>query len=565
VLPQPTAGAGPRAAGNGKSDLRPQRRVGAARLHGHGTSEGRGIVTTTPVHARGSDPVVVVGAGPTGITAAILLAQRGLPVVVLERHLGVYPLPRAVHLDDEVRRILQQVGVGPAFDGISRPGSGMRVLDARHRVLAEFRRPSTGPHGHPQANMFDQPDLEQLLRAHLAAHHPEVRVHEGVEVEAVIPSGTRPVVRYRDLDAGAVRELPALAVLGCDGANSLTRRALGSRWRDLRFEEPWLVVDGRCPRRLATWDGVDQICDPARAATFMRVGDDRYRWEFRMRPGEDLELLSQPAHLDALLEPWLRGVPRDEFHLLRCSSYTFRARVADRWHRDRVFLLGDAAHLTPPFIGQGLGAGLRDAVNLVWKLELVVSGRAPAQLLDTYQAERRRHVVHQIRLARTAGWALTGGGGAGAALRRGVLRTVFRVPGLAPRMLDRSSPPLRGGALTSGHRRFGSAALIGTLVPQPRIGDDMRPLDELLGSGPSILCRVSPDDELRGLATQMHARLFRVGEGGTLAGWLAASGASAAVIRPDRVVLSIARSLDRPGAELARRPACAWLITRAMP
>jgi 3-(3-hydroxy-phenyl)propionate hydroxylase len=519
-------------------------------------------VTTTPVHARGSDPVVVVGAGPTGITAAILLAQRGLPVVVLERHLGVYPLPRAVHLDDEVRRILQQVGVGPAFDEISRSGSGMRILDARHRVLAEFRRPPTGPHGHPQANMFDQPDLEQLLRAHLAAHHPEVRVHEGVEVEAVVPSGTRPVVRYRDLDTGALRELPASAVLGCDGANSLTRGAIGSRWRDLRFEEPWLVVDGRCPRRLSAWDGVDQICDPARAATFMRVGDDRYRWEFRMRPGENLELLSQPAYLDALLDPWLRGVPRDEFHLLRCSSYTFRARVADRWHRDRVFLLGDAAHLTPPFIGQGLGAGLRDAANLVWKLERVVSGRAPAQLLDTYQAERRRHVVHQIRLARTAGWALTGGGGAGATLRRGVLRTVFRVPGLAPRMLDRSSPPLRGGALTSGRRRLGPASLIGTLAPQPQLGDDLRPLDEVLGSGPAILSRVSPDDELRRLATQMHARLFRVVEGGTLARWLASSGASAAVIRPDRIVLSVARSLDRPGAELARDPACAWLITR---
>ena len=521
----------------------------------------RAHTPTTPADVPGHAPVVIVGGGPTGLTAAVLLAQRGLPVVVLERHLGVYPLPRAVHLDDEVHRILQQVGISAAFTRISRPGSGMRVLDARHRVLAEFRRPASGPHGFPQANLFDQPDLERLLREHLATHHPhQVTLHEGAEVVAVEPDATRPVVRFRDRETGSVRDQPAVAVLGCDGANSPTRAAIGSRWEDLRFEESWLVVDARSPHPLAAWDGVDQICDPARAATFMRVGDDRYRWEFRMRPDEHADALSSATSLDALLAPWTAGRPRAELQLLRCSGYTFRARVADRWRRDRVFLLGDAAHLTPPFIGQGLGAGLRDAANLAWKLARVLAGGAPPELLDTSEAERRPHVVQQIRLARTVGWALTGGGGAGAALRRGGLRTVFRVPGLAPRMLDRGSPPLRGGALTDGRRRFGPSSLIGTLAPQPVVidGDRARPLDDVLGPCPAVLTRVAPDEALLALAARAGARLLRV-DGGAIATWLEGAGASAVLLRPDRVVLGVARSTTRPGRELTRRDALGLL------
>jgi 3-(3-hydroxy-phenyl)propionate hydroxylase len=542
-------------------------------------------VPTTPATTGDPAPVVIVGGGPTGIVAAILLAQHGLPVVVLERHLGVYPHPRAVHLDDEVHRILQQVGIGTAFAQISRPGAGLRVLDADHRVLAEFRRPATGPHGYPQANMFDQPDLERLLRDHLARHHPRVTLHQGVEVVAIDAgrSGAPPVVSFRGARGNAepgdeLRRLTAAAVLGCDGASSMTRGSIGSGWRDLRFEERWLVVDGRSPYPLSDWEGVDQVADPQRAATFMRIGGARYRWEFRIRPGEDEDALRAPRELERLLSPWIADVPPAEFQLLRCASYTFRARVADRWRRERVFLLGDAAHLTPPFIGQGLGAGLRDASNLAWKLARVLAGDAPEGLLDSYEDERRRHAVQQIRLARTVGWALTGGGGAGAAVRRGALRAVFRVPGLAPKLLDRGSPPLRRSALTEGRRRMGARSLVGTLAPQPEVTDDdtTRPLDAVLGLGPAILGLAAPDADLLALATRIGARVFAVDghhgsassadvgvldDGGVLGRWLRDVGATAVVLRPDRVVLAVARSPRDPGRELAASPACAQLAT----
>lgn len=527
-----------------------------------------------------SAPVVIVGAGPTGLTAAILLAQHGLPVTILERHRAPYPHPRAVHLDDEVLRILQQVGIAPAFARISRPGAGLRVLDADHAVIAEFRRSPEGPHGHPQASMFDQPDLEHLLRDRLATHHPEVAFHRGVEVTDV-QYATRPVVSFRDAGVadGPIRQVDAAAVLGCDGAASLVRETIGSPWRDLGFEQDWLVVDGRCSHPLAAWDGVDHVADPRRAATFMRVGADRYRWEFRLHADEDGDALQQPAELRRLLSPWLVDVPPDAVELLRSARYTFRARVARRWRAGRVLLLGDAAHLTPPFIGQGLGAGLRDASNLSWKLARVVTGDAPDTLLDSYEAERRRHVTQQIRLARTVGWALTGtgrhGGPAAVAARRGALRALLRLSRLAPGVLDRGSPALRGSSLTAARRRTGPRSLIGTLVPQPDVRDGgvIRPLDAILGRRTAVLTLTAPDPELLALAVRIEARVLYVDGyplrgtaptpgvrtidvGGTLARWLGDAGATAAVVRPDRVVVAVSRSSTRPGRELAACAAC---------
>lgn len=340
---------------------------------------------------------MVVGAGPVGVAAAILLAQRGVPCLVLDRYAEPYPLPRAVHVDDEVVRILQEIGVASQFLRVSRPGLGLRLLDGGHRVMAEFRRAATpGPHGYPQANMFDQPDLERLLRARMAALDL-VEFVGGAEVFAVSESA----VRYRMIGDGGEHTVPAAAVLGCDGANSTVRGLIGARLTDLRFAERWLVVDGVCPAGLEAWGGVQQVCDPRRAATFMQLGPRRYRWEFRLLDGEP------DVDVTALLAPWLGGTG---VRIVRRAEYTFRANIADRWRSGRVFLLGDAAHQTPPFIGQGLGAGLRDAYNLAWKLAADLSSPGGAEeLLSSYERERRPHVRAQIRLAVIAGWAMTGG------------------------------------------------------------------------------------------------------------------------------------------------------------
>ncbi|MFH0177027.1 bifunctional 3-(3-hydroxy-phenyl)propionate/3-hydroxycinnamic acid hydroxylase [Streptomyces cacaoi] len=504
----------------------------------------------------GHVPVVIVGAGPVGVTAALLLARRGVRTVVLERHHDVYPLPRAVAADDEVRRILQAAGVQEEFAAIARPARGLRLLDARHRVMAEFPRAAQGAHGFPQTSMFDQPELERLLRDALA-RTPECELRGGVEVVGVYqdgdgpdgegphsegPDGEGPVrVVYRD-EAGE-HLLLADAVLGCDGAGSLTRDAVGAAWEDLRFEERWTVVDVRTSLPVRCWEGVDQICDPRRPATFMRIGEDRYRWEFRLRDDSELD----HERLRELVAPWADLAPGADFTVLRQARYTFRARIADRWRRGRVFLLGDAAHLTPPFIGQGLCAGLRDAHNLTWKLARVLRQGADERLLETYESERKPHARHVIRLAVAMGWAMTGGQDGAAAVRRGVLNAAVRIPGLSAAAARDLVPVLAAGPLVHRRARWGGRGLVGGFCPQPWVTVDGRRvrLDELLGDSFALLTAVPPAPSLRAVADGLGARTVPVaglGDDGRLAAWLREGRADAVLLRPDRVVMDVVPS-----------------------
>jgi 3-(3-hydroxy-phenyl)propionate hydroxylase len=329
------------------------------------------------------EPVIVVGVGPAGCTAALLLAGYGIPVTLLERYPQPHPLPRAVHLDDEVARTLGRIGVSEGFLARSRSCSGLRLLDAGHRVMAEFHREhQISANGFPQANMFHQPDLEELMLARVEAH-PLIDFRRGAEVigldddDAPGPLTAAPV-RVHARIGGDPQTFTGRVVLGCDGANSTILELAGITMEDLGFTERWLVIDIQVQDGLNTWDGVEQICDAARAATFMQVTGDRYRWEFRLFDGEDEADLITPQALGQLLQPWTGRSDLAGLHIIRSASYTFRARLASRFQTGRIFLLGDAAHLTPPFIGQGLCAGLRDADNLAWKLVRVLTGQAGA-------------------------------------------------------------------------------------------------------------------------------------------------------------------------------------------
>jgi 3-(3-hydroxy-phenyl)propionate hydroxylase len=464
------------------------------------------------------DNVIVVGAGPVGCATALLLADRGIPVTVIERYPQPHPLPRAVHLDDEVARILHRVGVSDAFLAGSRPASGLRLLDAEHRVMAEFRRePEVVDSGFPGANMFHQPELEALLFQRID-QHPLIDLHRGVEVRAldgVHDPLTAPPVRVhtRAVADEAARTFTGSLVLGCDGANSTIRPLLGVHMRDLRFTERWLVVDVRAEVPLSTWDGVEQVCDPARAATFMQVTGDRYRWEFQLRDGEDETDLI--ATLGRLLQPWTGRPDLAGLEVTRSALYTFRARLATRFQVGRAFLLGDAAHLTPPFIGQGLAAGVRDADNLAWKIAHVLTGRAAPDLLTTYQTERRPHAAAMIRKAKLVGWAMTGGQDAAATVRRLLLAAAVRSSRIRDAIASTATPRLRSGALrqTSALSRPPRALRVGALIPNPVLclasGEQMR-LDDVLDGAAAMLTARRPEPRLVDVCRRRDITLVRV-------------------------------------------------------
>jgi 3-(3-hydroxy-phenyl)propionate hydroxylase len=506
-------------------------------------------------------PVVVVGAGPTGVTAATLLAQYGVDSLVLDRWSQVYPQPRAVHLDDEIYRIVARLGIADEFAAISRPTLGLRLLDSSMNVLAEFSR-DTGlsRNGFPQANMFDQPEFEGLLRANLE-HHPRARLRGNAEVTDVAEDvDGRVRVTYTDRTDRSEHVVGCDYVLGCDGANSIARTSIGSSMQDLGFEQRWLVVDVATSADLEQWEGAHQVCDPVRAATYMRIGASRYRWEFRLLAGESAPDFDTLAALGPLLTPWVERVPADELKLLRVTEYTFRAQLADRWRRGRIFLLGDAAHLTPPFIGQGMGAGLRDAMNLAWKLAGVLDATLPADILDSYEQERKPHARHMIRLALGVGRAMTAGGDFGNLVRRVVVPQLRRLPGLAAKVLDSQTPALHRSALV--HKTHAPWQLAGTLCPNPVVDGGQR-LDATLGNGFALVTTVAPGPVERALAEQRGGVIHVAAPRTELAQWLRRGRASAAIVRPDRTVMRAGRALRVLCDTLPRSSTLADTTTRS--
>ena len=338
--------------------------------------------------------VAIVGYGPVGNVLAILLVQLGRSVTVLERWPEPYGRPRAVHFDHEVGRILQSCGIGDELRTISEPADIYEWRSATGTTLLRFGSPGDGPSGWPASSMFNQPALERLLDRRGRALGVDVR--RGVEVTGIDQGEDAVTVTAADGTTVSARY-----VVGCDGANSTVRTLARLPVTDLGFFYDWLIVDVILdePR---VFDPINlQICDPARPTTVVSGGPGRRRWEFMRRPHESLDDLNDERRAWELLGPW--DVHRGNARLERHAVYTFRARYAEQWRDRRVLVAGDAAHLMPPFAGQGMCSGVRDASNLAWKLDLVLAGHAADALLDSYQCERLPSARTAIELSMELG------------------------------------------------------------------------------------------------------------------------------------------------------------------
>ena len=338
--------------------------------------------------------VLIVGFGPVGAALAALLGRYGVRVLAIDQATEVFTKPRAIALDNEALRILQLVGVRDGeFATVAIP-----QVQYHSPLFGRFARIGTAGiiDGHPMLVTFYQPELEQLLRTKVAAH-ASVQTRLGVALEGLHDDGAFVHARLKDAE-GRPLQARSRFVVGCDGANSMVRRLLGLEFEGQTFAQDWLIVDALdVPEPI---DHVEFICDPRRPTPHMVAPGGRQRWEFMLHPGEDARAMERPESVRGLLAPWCDV---DRIRIERTAVYRFHAREVKSFSVGRCFLAGDAAHITPPFAGQGLVAGLRDVANLAWKLASVVQRRADAGILDSYDAERRPHAKKIINLARLLG------------------------------------------------------------------------------------------------------------------------------------------------------------------
>lgn len=464
--------------------------------------------------------VLIAGLGPVGATLGVYLTRAGFRVTICERDRDVYPLPRAAHLDHEVMRLLHMAGGADAVLASSAPLSTYEFRNAAGDLLMGFRPdPLMKTTGFPQGSMFHQPTLELALRATLAAE-PLADIRLGAQVTGFVDHGDRVTVQVKN-DDGAY-EMSARFLVGCDGGSSVVRRTAGLPLEDMGFDEPWLVIDSVLKNNVKCLSTIGlQHCDPARPVTSMPMGPGRHRWEFMMLPGETAEDVTSDAKLAELVAPF---ADPEAITIERRAVYRFHAVMAKQWRKGRVVLAGDAAHQMPPFMGQGLCSGVRDAANLSWKLVSVLKGEANMALLDTYQAERDLHVR-----------AITG-----LAMFMGRVVCTQNVEEAAQRDKDMTSKPeserMGGGMPPLDGLKTGVVAghpAAGEIAPEPWLKDGRR-LDDLIGLVPFLVTR-----DVSGIGRfAAGGKAFVLADLSDPHGTFAAmmGGAQALLVRPDRLV-----------------------------
>jgi 2-polyprenyl-6-methoxyphenol hydroxylase-like FAD-dependent oxidoreductase len=457
--------------------------------------------------------VAVIGYGPTGMTLAALLGQLGRSVVVLERHRGLYNLPRAACFDDEIMRTFQKLGLVEEIEPGIVAQRDYEWVNAAGETLVHIAY-GDGPGGWASLYMMYQPHLETVLDRHCKSLDG-VDVRQGRRV-----IGLRAAGDGVELTTEGGESVQARYVVGADGGGGFTRQALGIGLSDYGFEENWLVCDFRKRRPL---DGVvpsfRQVCDPAQPIAIVRIGPEHHRFSFMLDRDE-----SAQAALDEqrVWQRVARYLSPDDAELVRVANYVFRSRLAERWRDGPVLLAGDAAHEMPPFLAQGMCSGIRDSHNIAWKLDLVLAGAAGEEVLDTYQPEREPHVRFITEKAIELGRVQT--------LRDPVAARERDERLLAARRERREPEKLRYPPLGDGLIAPGG----GEIFPQEQRFDDV------VGPGPFLVTRRV--DALDRTARDRFARLggHVVRADAAYERWFAEHACTAALVRPDWYVYGMA-------------------------
>jgi len=482
--------------------------------------------------------VIVVGYGPVGMVTAALLGRAGHRVLVLERHPGLYQLPRAATFDDETMRTFARLGLADRLLPTVRAQQIYEWTGASGEVLMEQRFEETGGSGWAEWYMMYQPDLEDALDGACRAL-PNVQVRAGSPVVAIYQDDAQDGARVTvTVEGGAT--VTARALVGCDGGNSFVRQALGVGQDDYGFSEPWLVCDFRF-RRPTPVPAARQVGDPRQPTSIISLGPDHHRFSFMLDSAGDFDVESAPARVWERVSAYLTT---DDAELIRVATYTFRSLVAHRWRVGRVLLAGDAAHQMPPFLGQGMCSGIRDAQNLAFKLDLVLRGAAGPALLDTYQAEREPHVRAVTERGIELGRGQTTRDPAAAAARDARLRAAraagqeqarYRFPGLEAGLLAARSLPGRGSLSRQGVVE--SAAGRGRF--DQVVGDGFAFL-----AGPAVVAGLGP---VKAALERAGVRVVALSAEGPLADvdgtyrrWFAERDWSAVIVRPDFYVFGAA-------------------------
>jgi 2-polyprenyl-6-methoxyphenol hydroxylase-like FAD-dependent oxidoreductase len=492
--------------------------------------------------------VAIVGYGPTGMTLAALLGGVGHQVVVLDRYQGLYNLPRAACFDDEIMRTFQKLDLVQEII----PGTVVQTdyewVNAQGKTLLHVTYDNPARSGWAALYMMYQPHVERVLDQRCRSLD-SVQVRQGHIVDGISPDEDGVTLSATDA-SGSRTTVRARYAVGADGGGGFVRPALGITLDDYAFAENWLVCDFHERHELDEVPTFRQVCDPAHPTSIVRIGPEHHRFSFMLDPGESPERATDPARVWQRVSPYISP---DDAELIRVANYVFRSQIASRWREGRVLLAGDAAHEMPPFLAQGMCSGIRDSHNLAWKLDLILRGLADPLVLDTYQPEREPHVRFITEKAIELGRVQT--------LRDPEAARERDTRLLTARASQRTPDKIIYPALAQG-LIAGDTPGAGELAPQGRVrdrGGDVRLLDDVTGPGPLMLARTQevlaavPWEALADFSSLGGHAIALEDPGvtdldGTYAAWFAASGANAAIIRPDWYVYGTAADGRELGA-----------------